>query len=102
MDWAMRRLAVPLTVSDLARAVHMAPRTYQRLFTARAGVPPIRWLISQRISASLPLLEASDLPIEKIATAVGFDSAVTYRHHFTKTIRTSPSRYRRAFRAATV
>lgn len=97
MAWAMSRLASPLTLADLARAAHLAPRTYQRRFTARAGVSPIRWLIAQRIAASLPLLESADLPVEKVAVAVGFDTAVTYRHHFTRAMRTSPSSYRRAF-----
>jgi len=33
------------------------------------------------------------------AARVGFDSAATFRHHFTRVMRTSPSAYRRAFRA---
>ncbi|MFI6886287.1 hypothetical protein [Streptosporangium canum] len=32
------------------------------------------------------------------ALSVGFDSPVTFRHHFTRAMRTSPSAYRRAFR----
>lgn len=100
MAWAMSRLASPLTLADLARAAHLAPRTFQRRFTARVGIPPIRWLIAQRIAASLPLLESADLPVEKVAVAVGFDTAVTYRHHFTRSMRTSPSSYRRAFQPA--
>ncbi|WP_117213234.1 helix-turn-helix domain-containing protein [Allorhizocola rhizosphaerae] len=101
MAWAMQRLAEPLTISDLARVAHLAPRTYQRQFTARVGMPPIKWLISQRITASLPLLESRDVPVEKIAAAVGFESPVTYRHHFAKAMRTSPSSYRRAFNPRT-
>ena len=99
MAWALQRLASPLTLTDLARQAHLAPRTFQRRFTARAGVPPIRWLIAQRIAASLPLLESSAMPVEKVAAAVGFDSAVTYRHHFSRAMRTSPTGYRRAFTA---
>jgi transcriptional regulator GlxA family with amidase domain len=33
------------------------------------------------------------------ARHVGFETAVTYRSHFARTFRTSPSAYRRAFRA---
>jgi transcriptional regulator GlxA family with amidase domain len=60
----------------------------------------MRWLISQRVAASLPLLETPHLPVEKVAEAVGFESPVTFRHHFTKAMRTSPSSYRRAFHTA--
>ncbi|WP_018352917.1 helix-turn-helix domain-containing protein [Longispora albida] len=97
MAWALGRLSSPLTLADMARVACLAPRTYQRQFAARAGTSPIRWLIAQRITASLPLLESPGLGVEEIAAMVGFESPVTYRHHFTRALRTSPSAYRRAF-----
>jgi len=98
MTWALENLASPLTLAEMARAAHLAPRTFQRRFTATVGTSPIKWLISQRIAASLPLLETPDLPVERVASAVGFDSPATYRHHFAKAMHTSPSAYRKAFR----
>lgn len=98
MAWALANLAEPMTVGDLARRAHLAPRTYLRQFARRVGTSPMRWVIAQRIAASLPLLEASDAPIEEVGTAVGFDSPVTFRHHFGRAMRTSPSAYRRSFR----
>ena len=35
--------------------------------------------------------------LEQIAAAVGFETPVTFRHHFSRAMRTSPSAYRRAF-----
>jgi AraC family transcriptional regulator, transcriptional activator FtrA len=100
MQWALANLAKPLTVASLARHAHMSTRTYLRHFGRSTGSSPIRWLITQRVHASLPLLEKTDLPVETIATTVGFESVVTYRHHFGRTMRTSPSAYRRAFHTA--
>ncbi|WP_019630549.1 helix-turn-helix domain-containing protein [Actinomadura atramentaria] len=97
MAWALDRLAEPLTVADLARAAHMSERSYLRHFARRTGVSPMRWLIAQRVAASLPLLEAGDASVDEIAAAVGFGSAATYRHHFTRRMRTGPAAYRRAF-----
>ncbi|WP_307849108.1 transcriptional regulator FtrA [Micromonospora sp. U56] len=97
MDWALAHLAEPLTVQQLARQAHMSSRTYLRQFARAAGTSPIRWLIDQRIRASLVLLESTGLPVAEVARWVGFDSAVTYRHHFGRAMRTSPSAYRRAF-----
>lgn len=97
MAWAMERLAAPLTVSRLAREAGMSERSYLRHFAGRNGTSPMRWVIAQRVAASLPLLEAGSAPIEEVATAVGFDSAATFRHHFTRTMRTTPTAYRRAF-----
>lgn len=98
MAWARRHLAEPITVDLLAHKANMSTRTYLRHFRRRAATSPIRWLINQRVQASLPLLETSTMPVEQIATAVGFDAPVTFRHHFQNTMRTSPSAYRRTFR----
>jgi AraC family transcriptional regulator, transcriptional activator FtrA len=100
MTWALEHLAKPITVATLARQAHVSERTYLRYFARATGTTPIRWLISQRIQASLALLETTGTPIEKIAAAVGFDTAVTYRHHFARAMRTSPTAYRRAFRTS--
>ncbi|WP_083976897.1 DJ-1/PfpI family protein [Kitasatospora azatica] len=97
MQWAMENLSAPLTISLLARAATMSDRSYLRHFTARNGTSPMRWVVTQRIAASLPLLESLDGTVEEIATAVGFESAATYRHHFGRTMRTSPTAYRRSF-----
>ncbi|MEY9839630.1 helix-turn-helix domain-containing protein [Streptacidiphilus sp. EB103A] len=100
MAWALDRLAQPLTVPVLARAARMSERSYLRHFTRRNGTSPIRWVIAQRVAASLPLLEAGDGTVEEIATAVGFDSPATYRHHFARAMRTTPTGYRRSFGTA--
>jgi AraC family transcriptional activator FtrA len=97
MAWALDHLAEPITVADLARQARQAPRTFIRHFGRQAGTSPLRWVIVQRVMASLPLLEGGTMPIEEIGAAVGFDSPVTFRHHFTRAMRTSPSAYRRTF-----
>lgn len=98
MAWALSNLNQQITVDTLARRANMSTRTYLRHFTRATGTSPNRWLISQRVQASLPLLEETASPVERIATTVGFATAVTYRHHFHRAIRTSPSAYRRSFR----
>ncbi|MFC7532578.1 transcriptional regulator FtrA [Actinoplanes sp. GCM10030250] len=100
MDWALGNLTEPITVDVLARRAHMSARTYLRHFARATGTTPIRWLIDRRVHASLALLETTRTPIEAIASAVGFETAVTFRHHFGQTMRTSPSAYRKAFQTA--
>ena len=100
MAWALRRLNQTITVDILATQAHLSARTYLRHFAKATGSSPIRWLIAQRVQASLPMLETTKSPVEEIATAVGFDTVVTYRHHFRRALGTSPSAYRRAFRSS--
>jgi AraC family transcriptional activator FtrA len=99
MAWALAHLTEPVSVQALARQASMSPRSYLRHFARATGTSPIRWLIGQRVQASLALLETGTASVEEIAAAVGFETPVTYRHHFSRLLRTSPSAYRRAFRA---
>ncbi|GAA1527197.1 transcriptional regulator FtrA [Actinomadura kijaniata] len=101
IGWALEHLAEPITVADLARVACLAPRTFIRHFNRQTGTSPLRWVITQRVMASLPLLEGTAVPVEEVGAAVGFESPVTFRHHFTRLMRTSPSAYRRTFRAET-
>lgn len=97
MAWALEHLDSPISLDTLAAQSAMSRRSYLRQFTKATGTTPIKWLIEQRVQASLALLESSDLSVEQIATRVGFDSPVTYRHHFVKQMRTTPSDYRSCF-----
>ncbi|MDP4508867.1 helix-turn-helix domain-containing protein [Nonomuraea turcica] len=97
MSWAMDNLARPIAVADLARVANMSQRSFIRHFKRQTGTSPLRWVIAQRVAASLTMLESTAAPVEEIGAAVGFESPVTFRHHFTKTMRTSPSAYRKAF-----
>jgi len=100
MEWAVAHLTEPLTVRALAGAARMSERSYLRHFARATGTTPIKWVVGRRIRASLELLETTDMPIERVAAAVGFDSAVTYRHHFRQAMRVAPTAYRSAFRSA--
>jgi len=100
MTWALERLHEPLDLATLAGHTHMSVRTFTRRFQRATGTTPGRWLIEQRVRASLALLERSDEPVETVAARVGFATAATYRHHFTAIMRTTPTAYRRAFYAA--
>ncbi|TWD81816.1 AraC family transcriptional activator FtrA [Kribbella amoyensis] len=97
--WALDHLAEPIGVPDLAEVAGLSPRTYLRHFVRATGATPAKWLIAQRIQAALAMLETGDAPVEEIALAAGFATPVTFRHHFGKALRTSPSAYRRTFRA---
>jgi AraC family transcriptional activator FtrA len=56
-------------------------------------------VLQERVAQARNLLEASRMSIEQVATATGFGSADTLRHHFRTRLDTSPARYRSSFRA---
>jgi transcriptional regulator GlxA family with amidase domain len=101
MAWALENLDAPITLDDLAAQSTMSRRNYLRQFAKATGTTPIKWLIEQRVQASLPLLESSALSVEQIAGRVGFESPVTFRYHFVRQLRTTPSEYRSCFTGTT-
>ena len=97
MAWALEHLDAPITLDELAAQCAMSRRSFLRQFAKATGTTPIRWLIEQRVQASLPLLEASSLSIEQVGARVGFESPVTFRYHFVRQMQTTPSDYRSCF-----
>ncbi len=98
LAWALQNLQKPLTVDDLAREAHLAPRTFARHFRERLGVTPLQWLIQQRVRLAQELLETTDETIESIASRTGFGTAAGFRQHFQKVSTISPSSYRHLYR----
>ena len=56
------------------------------------------WLTAERLRRSQTLLEAGDPPVEQVAEAVGYLSAVTWRQQFKARFGVSPTEWRRTFR----
>ncbi|MDT0455373.1 helix-turn-helix domain-containing protein [Streptomyces sp. DSM 41527] len=100
LEWVAGRLAEPMSVEDMAGRLRISPRTLARRFADQLGTSPGQWLLDRRLAAARALLEESDLPVEAVALRVGLSSAVNFRRRFQHALHTTPSAYRRAFRAA--
>ncbi len=91
---------MPLGSSSRICRSHTSPRTFARRFVAETGTTPHHWLTTQRIAQAQRLLETTDQDVEAIARNCGFGNAATLRHHFTRRLGTTPTRYRRIFASA--
>lgn len=98
-EWALGRLGERLSVAALAHRAHLSPRQFTRRFRAAMGMSPARWLLEQRVQASLPLLESSGDGVEAIGRAVGFAAPAAFRRHFRDVMGVPPAAYRRSFRS---
>jgi AraC family transcriptional regulator, transcriptional activator FtrA len=97
LAWAQSHLGKPWRVPDLARKAAMSGRTFARQFRLQTGTTPHQWLIHQRLLAAQRRLEKTDEAIDRIAEAVGLETAATLRHHFSRVLGTTPTAYRRRF-----
>ncbi|HIE4434397.1 TPA: helix-turn-helix domain-containing protein, partial [Burkholderia multivorans] len=57
----------------------------------------LQWLLRARVRRAQTLLETTNLPVEHIASAVGFGSPTSLREHFGRIVGVSPTAYRKSF-----
>jgi AraC family transcriptional activator FtrA len=97
MEWAQSHLQRPLRVEELARRASMSSRTFARQFRQQTGTTPHQWLMHQRLLEAQRRLEKTSESIDRIAEAVGLETAATLRLHFSRVLGTTPTAYRRRF-----
>lgn len=100
LNWVNRHLADNHSIDTLAARAAMSRRNFTRHFRDATGTSFKQWLLNQRVAHAQRLLETSDVSIEVVAQEAGFGSALSLRQHFRTALRTSPSVYRRQFRAS--
>ena len=99
MAWLLKNLQHDHTLDTLAERALMSRRSFTRHFREATGTTVGKWLQHQRLARAQRLLETTGQTIEAVAAAAGFGSAVSLRQHFAAVFDTSPSGYRRQFRA---
>ncbi|MFD4867452.1 helix-turn-helix domain-containing protein [Streptomyces sp. NPDC058412] len=98
IEWMARHLEDEITVEQLAERAHMSPRTFARRFLQETGTTPYKWVLRQRVLLAQELLESTGETVDAIAGRCGFGNAAALRHHFLRTLGTTPNSFRRAFR----
>ncbi|WP_017622380.1 GlxA family transcriptional regulator [Nocardiopsis chromatogenes] len=98
LHWMETELHRPLTLEDIAAHAGMSVRHLNRRFREQTGTTPLQWLLRARMHRAQELLEATALPVERVADRSGFGTAATLRHHFARLAGTSPQAYRNTFR----
>ncbi|MEU4214714.1 helix-turn-helix domain-containing protein [Actinoplanes sp. NPDC026623] len=96
--WALRRLAEPVSLPEMAGHARMSVRTFTRRFRDETGLSPQKWLLRQRVAHARLLLESTDLSVDAVARRSGLGSATALRQHLQATIGVPPTAYRRTFR----
>ena len=95
----MRNIGEPLTVVDLAAFAHVSDRHLTRIFKSELGMTPHAYIESVRVEKARNDLESSDATLERIASTCGFGTTDTLVRAFRRRLNTTPTEYRRRFRA---
>lgn len=99
LAWVLRHLAQPHSIDALAERAAMSRRNFTRHFRQATGTSFKQWLLSQRLAQAQRMLECSNASIDLVAGEAGFGTALSLRQHFRANLHTSPSDYRKQFRA---
>lgn len=89
------RFADPLELDQLARAACYSRFHFLRLFEARYGETPGRFVQARRLQEARRLLVETDLAVSDVSLRVGFRSLGTFSRTFRERTGSSPVEYRR-------
>ncbi|UCM87106.1 helix-turn-helix domain-containing protein [Streptomyces marincola] len=88
----------PHTVESLAAQVALSPSRLGHLFAEQVGDTPMRVLRDARLRHAARLLEATDLPVARVAAASGFASPFHFSRVFRARYGAPPGGYRARLR----
>lgn len=94
LDYLAVSYANSITLTDLAKVVHLSASHLSRIFKNNLGVTFVDVLTKIRIERAKELLENKDLSIQFISNRVGFSSPDYFSSTFRKLEGISPSQYR--------
>ncbi|MDC9813717.1 transcriptional regulator FtrA [Rhizobium binxianense] len=97
LDHVRADLAASHNIASLADKAGMSLRTFQRRFRSLTGLPPLKWIMKERLEYSRVLLETSRVSLDEIAVATGLGSSENLRLQFAQTYGVSPLNYRKRF-----
>ncbi len=93
-DYVEAHLESDLALDEMARQVCLSPYHFARAFRAATGVPPHRYVITQRIERAKYLLTQKSLTLADISLACGFSSQAHFTTTFKAVTGTTPGAYR--------
>jgi AraC-like DNA-binding protein len=87
--------AYPWTVDELARKIGLSRSALGQRFNALVGAPPIQYLTRWRISLAATRLRETNLPINRVAAEVGYESEGAFNRAFKRELGLPPAAWRR-------
>lgn len=95
LEYAQKHLNRPLSVEELAEAVHLSPRQFTRVFTAETGQSPAKAVESLRLEAARLMIEQSRHSLDVVARETGFRDRRHMREVFIRGFGVPPQAVRR-------
>ena len=98
IDLLTREVATPFRADAIARACGLSPSRLSHLFKRETGMSLQQAADQARVRQAKHLLAYTDLPIQDVAGACGFESAFYFSRRFRRATGNSPSAFRERMR----
>jgi transcriptional regulator GlxA family with amidase domain len=95
LAYARRNLKNPLSVEELAKAAHLSPRQFSRVFSLETGQSPAKAVERLRVEAARSMMEEGRHAIDVVARETGFADRERMRRAFLRAFGQPPQAIRR-------
>lgn len=82
------------TVKELAEMEFLSPSRYREVFKEATGMPPLEYILRQRVHLACELIEQGDIPLSEVAELCGFTDRLYFQRVFKKRMSVTPGEYR--------
>ncbi|AUX34211.1 MULTISPECIES: GlxA family transcriptional regulator [Sorangium] len=96
LTYAREHLSADLSVEQLARAAHLSPRQFSRVFREETGQSPAKAVERLRVEAARIMMESGRFSIDEVARENGFGNRERMRRSFVRAFGQPPQALRRA------
>lgn len=94
LDYIHTHYARKITLQDLTNCAHLNRMTLNKLFQERCGKTAMGYLLSYRVKMASEMLTHTDMSLNEIAQATGYEYDTYLIKHFTAKMGMSPTTYR--------
>jgi transcriptional regulator GlxA family with amidase domain len=95
LAYARKNLRAPLSVVALARAAHLSPRQFSRVFHDETGQSPAKAIERLRVEAARSMMESGRFSVDEVARENGFGNRERMRRSFVRAFGQPPQALRR-------
>ena len=89
------RLSENLSIADIADELHLNRCYLRNLFVRYENMSPLQYKQKVRMEQASQLLKEKAIPIQIVASSVGYDNQLQFSREFKKFFSCSPSEYRK-------
>lgn len=92
--YMQQHLTEDVSLDTLARLFHFEPTYFVKKFKKQMGVSPMKYFAQMRAKHAANLLRTTEMSVNAVAAAVGFDDVYYFRTFFTRHMGVRPERYK--------